>query len=67
LTDRTAIDAAEHSADTVAVDSLGLVSPVTAPCRVVAQMANYVSHVKGAGMDSRNHSRDSSVSALAIS
>jgi 2-keto-4-pentenoate hydratase/2-oxohepta-3-ene-1,7-dioic acid hydratase in catechol pathway len=35
----------------VAVDSLGLVSPVTAPCRVVAQMTNYVSHVRGAGMD----------------
>ena len=33
------------------VDSLGLVSPVTAPCRVVAQMTNYVSHVKGAGMN----------------
>ena len=33
------------------VDSLALVSPVTAPCRVVAQMTNYVSHVKGAGMD----------------
>ena len=33
------------------VDSLGLVSPVTAPCRLVAQMTNYVSHVKGAGMD----------------
>lgn len=35
------------------VDSLSLVSPVTAPCRVVAQMTNYVSHVKGAGMDPR--------------
>jgi 2-keto-4-pentenoate hydratase/2-oxohepta-3-ene-1,7-dioic acid hydratase in catechol pathway len=35
----------------VAVDSLDLVSPVTAPCRVVAQMTNYGSHVKGAGMD----------------
>ena len=35
----------------MAVDSLGLVSPVTAPCCVVAQMTNYVSHVKGAGMD----------------
>ena len=33
------------------VDSLALVSPVTAPCRVVAQMTNYVSHVKSAGMD----------------
>ena len=35
----------------MAVDSLDLISPVTAPCRVVAQMTNYVSHVKGAGMD----------------
>jgi 2-keto-4-pentenoate hydratase/2-oxohepta-3-ene-1,7-dioic acid hydratase in catechol pathway len=51
LTGRTAIDAAAHSADTVPVDSLGLVSPVTAPCRVVAQMTNFASHVKGAGMD----------------
>ena len=51
LTDRAAIDAAAHTADTVPVDSLGLVSPVTAPCRVVAQMTNYVSHVQAAGMD----------------
>jgi len=51
LTDRAAIHAAAHSADTAPVDSLALVSPVTAPCRVVAQMTNYVSHVKGAGMD----------------
>src|ERR1700751_723954 len=51
LTDRTAIDATAHSADTVPVDSLGLVSPVTAPCRVVAQMTNFASHVKAAGMD----------------
>jgi 2-keto-4-pentenoate hydratase/2-oxohepta-3-ene-1,7-dioic acid hydratase in catechol pathway len=27
-----------------------LVSPVTAPCRVVAQMTNYASHVKDAGL-----------------
>jgi 2-keto-4-pentenoate hydratase/2-oxohepta-3-ene-1,7-dioic acid hydratase in catechol pathway len=51
LADRTAIDAAVHSADTVPVDSLDLVSPVTAPCRVVAQMTNFASHVKDAGMD----------------
>ena len=43
--------AAAHSADTVPVDSLELVSPVTAPCRVVAQMTNFASHVKDAGMD----------------
>src|ERR1700754_2376917 len=51
LTDRAAVDAAAYSADTVPVDSLALISPVTAPCRVVAQMTNYVSHVKGAGLD----------------
>jgi 2-keto-4-pentenoate hydratase/2-oxohepta-3-ene-1,7-dioic acid hydratase in catechol pathway len=50
LTDRAAIQAAA-SADTVAVDSLKLISPVTRPCRVVAQMTNYESHVKDAGMD----------------
>jgi 2-keto-4-pentenoate hydratase/2-oxohepta-3-ene-1,7-dioic acid hydratase in catechol pathway len=51
LADRTAIDAAAHSGDTVPVDGLALVSPVTAPCRVVAQMTNFASHVKDAGMD----------------
>ncbi|WP_029113202.1 fumarylacetoacetate hydrolase family protein [Mycobacterium sp. URHB0044] len=51
LADRAAIDEATHSADTVPVDSLALLSPVTAPCRVVAQMTNFVSHVKDAGMD----------------
>lgn len=51
LADRAAIDAAAHSTDVVPVDSLQLVSPVTAPCRVVAQMTNFASHVKDAGMD----------------
>src|ERR1700722_16877652 len=51
LTHRTAIDAAVHTAHTVAIDSLRLISPVTVPCRVVAQMTNFTSHVKGAGMD----------------
>jgi 2-keto-4-pentenoate hydratase/2-oxohepta-3-ene-1,7-dioic acid hydratase in catechol pathway len=51
LTDRTAIETAAHSADTVPVDSLCLISPVTAPCRVVAQMTNFASHVKAAGMN----------------
>ncbi|RDH74802.1 fumarylacetoacetate hydrolase family protein [Mycolicibacterium moriokaense] len=54
LTDRAAIDAAAHSRDTVPVDSLALVSPVTAPCRVVAQMTNYASHVSDAGMDPKS-------------
>ena len=30
---------------------LALVSPVTAPCRVVAQMTNYASHVTDSGMN----------------
>jgi 2-keto-4-pentenoate hydratase/2-oxohepta-3-ene-1,7-dioic acid hydratase in catechol pathway len=51
LVDRQAIETAKHSRDTVPVDSLTLVSPVTAPCRVVAQMTNYASHVIDAGMD----------------
>jgi 2-keto-4-pentenoate hydratase/2-oxohepta-3-ene-1,7-dioic acid hydratase in catechol pathway len=51
LADRAAVEAATHSSDTVPVDSLELVSPVTKPCRVVAQMTNYASHVKDAGMD----------------
>ena len=51
LADRAAVEAAAHSGDTVPVDSLQLKSPVTKPCRVVAQMTNYASHVKDAGMD----------------
>ena len=51
LSDRAAIEAATAGADTVAVDTLQLVSPVTRPCRVVAQMTNFASHVKDAGMD----------------
>jgi 2-keto-4-pentenoate hydratase/2-oxohepta-3-ene-1,7-dioic acid hydratase in catechol pathway len=51
LAGRAAIDAAVQSNDPVPVDSLELVSPVTKPCRVVAQMTNYASHVKDAGMD----------------
>ena len=43
LTDRPAIDAAVHSAHTVPVDRLRLISPVTVPCRVVAQMTNFAS------------------------
>jgi 2-keto-4-pentenoate hydratase/2-oxohepta-3-ene-1,7-dioic acid hydratase in catechol pathway len=51
LADRAAIDAAASSSDTVPVEGLNLLSPVTAPCRVVAQMTNFASHVKDAGMD----------------
>lgn len=51
LADRVAIDAATRGGEAVSVDSLNLLSPVTAPCRVVAQMTNFASHVKDAGMD----------------
>lgn len=51
LADRDAVLAASASSDTVAVESLSLISPVTAPCRVVAQMTNFASHVKDSGGD----------------
>jgi 2-keto-4-pentenoate hydratase/2-oxohepta-3-ene-1,7-dioic acid hydratase in catechol pathway len=44
------IQAARSSTQTLDPATLELVSPVTAPCRVVAQMTNYASHVKDAGM-----------------
>ena len=52
LEDRTAITAAAADVgNAIPVDGLDLLSPVTAPCRVVAQMTNFTSHVKDAGMD----------------
>ncbi|MGV0627723.1 fumarylacetoacetate hydrolase family protein [Mycolicibacter minnesotensis] len=51
LADRAAIEAAANTAGTVAVADLELLPPVTAPCRVVAQMTNFESHVADAGMD----------------
>lgn len=54
LADRAAIETAASNADTVPVDTLQLISPVTAPCRVVAQMTNFASHVKDAGMDPKS-------------
>lgn len=51
LADRKAIDAAAGAQDAVAVDTLQLISPVSAPCRVVAQMTNYASHVTDSGMN----------------
>ncbi|MDX1874426.1 fumarylacetoacetate hydrolase family protein [Mycolicibacterium sp. 120266] len=53
LADRAAIEAAAGAtgADTVAVDGLQLRSPVTTPCRVIAQMTNFESHVVDSGMD----------------
>jgi 2-keto-4-pentenoate hydratase/2-oxohepta-3-ene-1,7-dioic acid hydratase in catechol pathway len=54
LADRAAIDAAASGSETVSLDGLTLISPVTAPCRVVAQMTNFSSHVKDAGMDPKS-------------
>jgi 2-keto-4-pentenoate hydratase/2-oxohepta-3-ene-1,7-dioic acid hydratase in catechol pathway len=54
LADRAAIDAATPGSGAVPIDSLALLSPVTAPCRVVAQMTNFASHVKDAGMDPKS-------------
>lgn len=58
LGDRPALDAAVRAAgaaalggDAVPVESLELLSPVTAPTRVVAQMVNYRSHALDSGMD----------------
>lgn len=50
LADRAAIDLAVSATDVVDVERLELVSPVSAPCRVVAQMTNFASHVKDAGL-----------------
>ncbi len=54
LADRAAIDVAASGSAAVAFDSLTLLSPITAPCRVVAQMTNFASHVKDAGMDPKS-------------
>ncbi|MGW0172525.1 fumarylacetoacetate hydrolase family protein [Rhodococcus sp. NPDC003322] len=51
LRDRAAIHAAATAGTSVPVETLDLISPVTAPCRVVAQMTNYASHVKDSGMN----------------
>ncbi len=50
LADRNAIDAA-GTGEAVPLDSLDLLSPVTRPCRVIAQMTNFESHVIDAGMN----------------
>ena len=57
LADRTALTAAIEAAqataprDAVPAESLGLLSPVTAPARVVAQAVNYRSHAIDSGFD----------------
>ena len=54
LSDRAAVEAARSAAPTNDVDGLALLSPVTKPCRVVAQMTNFASHVRDAGMDPKS-------------
>ena len=60
LADRPALDAAVGAAQTlstdplqeaVPVESLDLLSPVTAPARVIAQMVNYRSHAVDSGLN----------------
>ena len=51
LADAERIDAARASKQTVDPATLDLLSPVTAPCRVLAQMTNFASHVKDSGLD----------------
>lgn len=56
LNDRPALLEARDRAivvgeDRPALTDLRPISPVTTPCRVVAQMTNYVSHVRDSGMD----------------
>lgn len=50
LGDRGAIDAAVAGPETDLPDGT-VQSPVTAPCRVVAQMTNYVSHINDSGFN----------------
>jgi 2-keto-4-pentenoate hydratase/2-oxohepta-3-ene-1,7-dioic acid hydratase in catechol pathway len=50
LADRAAVEAATSAQATVPVADLELVSPITAPCRVVAQMTNFRSHISDSGM-----------------
>jgi 2-keto-4-pentenoate hydratase/2-oxohepta-3-ene-1,7-dioic acid hydratase in catechol pathway len=51
LGERERIEAARGGGTTVDPATLDLASPVTAPCRVVAQMTNFASHVKDSGLD----------------
>ncbi|SDL27356.1 2-keto-4-pentenoate hydratase/2-oxohepta-3-ene-1,7-dioic acid hydratase (catechol pathway) [Lentzea albidocapillata subsp. violacea] len=51
LADRASIIATKSTKDTVPVESLDLISPISAPCRVVAQMTNFASHVRDAGLN----------------
>ncbi|MFJ8021457.1 fumarylacetoacetate hydrolase family protein [Streptomyces sp. NPDC096311] len=46
LADRKAVEAAASSSGSIDAADLALVSPVTGPGRVIAQMTNFVSHVR---------------------
>src|SRR5690348_6535340 len=50
LKDRAAIEAAV-AGRAERLPATEIQSPVTAPCRVVAQMTNFVSHIKDSGFD----------------
>ncbi|MDX6740150.1 fumarylacetoacetate hydrolase family protein [Actinocorallia sp. A-T 12471] len=52
LADRAAVEAAASGEQPpTQLDGQELLSPVTAPCRVVAQMVNYRSHARDSGFD----------------
>lgn len=53
LADRDAVTSArdDASAQLTPLEELALCSPVTVPCRVIAQMTNFASHVLDSGMD----------------
>lgn len=51
LAEREQIEDARGGSTTVDPATLDLVSPLTARCRVVAQMTNFASHVKDSGLD----------------
>jgi 2-keto-4-pentenoate hydratase/2-oxohepta-3-ene-1,7-dioic acid hydratase in catechol pathway len=54
LDERDAIAAAADSSGGTPVSELELVSPVTRPCRIIAQMVNFRSHAKDSGFDPDN-------------
>lgn len=51
IADRDAVDRAAASVGDTPLSALSPVSPVTSPCRVVAQMTNYRSHVEDSGLN----------------
>lgn len=51
LSDRSAVNAAAQDTGTTPIGDLDLISPITKPCRVVAQATNFASHVRDTGGD----------------